>query len=324
MSTYSTAYCSEADVQSILPNIADYDRKRTLTGWSTYSGSVYQCGSTGSIDMLYRDGLEMGTVQANLGALNADKEWWYDSSLDTLYFYSTNAPGTSHIMEGGKDWNDTITMAINRASQMVDSIVGKPIYPRKGVGYQGLGARDYDEVIILSTAGIAASLLVAPYNRELAIEIESKWNNEETGLGVLQLIRSGNIKMHHEIGKAESEGVIQEVSLGGSTTGGFVDIKGEPTVSWDLIKVIISTGGTFTAGTANTSVKFSTYVGDDTGLKMALIASAEIIDGNYQYIGRGLYGKFSPGVFTTNDEWEVECSGDLPESHNIKFAQAVR
>ena len=55
-----------------------------------------------------------------------------------------------------------------------------------------------------------------------------------------------------------------------------------------------------------------------------ILHDREIIDGNYQYIGRCLYGKFSPGVFTTNDEWEVSVSGDLPESHNIKFAQAVR
>ena len=89
MSTYETAYCSESDLQSIVPNIADYDRKRTITGWSTYSGSTYQSGSSGAIDQCYRDGLELTSVadRATLHSNAADGEYFYDSSL-MCYMYT--------------------------------------------------------------------------------------------------------------------------------------------------------------------------------------------------------------------------------------------
>jgi len=323
MSTYRVAYCTENDVQSILPNIADYDRKRIIGNWSTYSGSTYQSGSTGSVDMLYRDGLELGAAQSSLGDLNTDGEWFYDSSADVCYLYSTNDPATSHVIEGGKDYSTIMTEAINRASEMVDSIVGKPIYPKKGVGYQGQTTRDYDEVIILSTAGLTASLLVRPFDKDLADEIEGRWNNEETGLGMLQLIRRGDVKLHHEVGE-ENEGLISEVSVNGSSTGSPIDVKGSPTAD-DLIKVQIQTGGTFTYGSAS-SVTYSTWVGDgSTSLKIQKVIDAETIHGGYQNIGHGVSIRFSQGVYTANDEWQVEVSNSFPETHNsIKYAQAER
>ena len=323
MSTYETAYCSESDLQSIVPNIADYDRKRTITGWSTYSGSTYQSGSSGAIDQCYRDGLELTSVadRSTLQSNANDGEYFYDSSADVLYVYSTNAPGTSHVMEGGKDWATIATEAINRASELVASIIGKPIYQKKGVGYQSQSTRNYDEIIILSTAGLACALLVRPYDQELADTIEGKYNNEVEG-GILQHIRMGNIKLHHEIGKSETEGVLREVSINASSTGSIADLKGLATAD-DLIKVIISTAGTFTAGSAST-VKYDSYIGDSTGLKISKIVDGEIIDGSYQYIGHGLYARFTPGIFTLNDEYEVECSAQMPETHNTKFAQAIR
>ena len=95
---------------------------------------------------------------------------------------------------------------------------------------------------------------------------------------------------------------------------------------YDLIKVIISTAGTFAAGTAS-GVKYTSYIGDTTGLKMQTSVSAEIINGTYQNIGRGLSAKFSAGVYSANDEWEVEAVPyhEYVETQTpIKNAQAER
>ena len=37
--------------------------------------------------------------------------------------------------------------------------------------------------------------------------------------------------------------------------------------------------------------------------------NGKIIDGGLQHIGHGVYIRFSTGVYTLNDEWEVEVSG---------------
>ena len=62
MGTFDVSYCVEADLRGILPTIADYARKRAITGWSVESGSQYKSSSTGSISMLYRNGGELGTA----------------------------------------------------------------------------------------------------------------------------------------------------------------------------------------------------------------------------------------------------------------------
>ena len=38
------------------------------------------------------------------------------------------------------------------------------------------------------------------------------------------------------------------------------------------------------------------------------------MDGGYQDVGHGMYVRFSPGVYTINDEWELEISGIVDTS----------
>ena len=44
------------------------------------------------------------------------------------------------------------------------------------------------------------------------------------------------------------------------------------------------------------------------------MVSDEPISGAYQQLAHGLEIRFSYGVLTTNDTWEIECSGMIPES----------
>ena len=332
MSTYEVAYCNANDLQALLPSIGEYDRKFVVTGWAAEGTSnVYQCASVGDVSLLYRDGIEL-TSEANLSNLKANEnngEYFYDSALDIVYLFSTTSPITAHIMEKGKDFSDVQDEAINRASELVRSIVGKPIYPKKGTGYQDESLRDYDEVIILSTAGIAVSMMVSPYDRELANEIEKKYNDPETGLGYLQLIRSGEMDLHNEISRSLQKGELLEVSLNGSTTGGLVDLNGNATAS-DIFKIWISddgnsgSGASFTYGSAS-SVKYSVAIGDSTGLMIQTAVDGDEINGQEQSLAHGLSGFFTPGTYYTNDTWYVQCRSGAVESHDaLKTIEARR
>ena len=123
---------------------------------------------------------------------------------------------------------------------------------------------------------------------------------------------------------AKHSGIIREVSINANSTGSVIDVRGRPSVDWDVIKIVISTAGTFTSGSAST-VKYDTFVKDDTGLKIDKSTNAEVIDGGYQDVGHGMQVRFSPGVYTINDEWELEISGIVDSrTMAVKYAEAER
>ena len=322
MSTFLEALCTQEDMQSILPSLGEYNRNNVLTTWVVHSGSIYKSTSSGRVDILYRDGNEMTSV-ASLGAISSNGEYFYDSSADVVYFQSAANPQTHHTMEAGKDFTDTVNEARNRASEIVRSLVAKPIYKKKGVGYQGETTRDYDEVLILSTAAIAVALMVRPFDMELADEIEERYNNEGDPPGMLQLVRDGFIKLHHEFSADRSQGLITPVSVNANTTGSIVDISGSPSRT-DILRLEITTGGTLTFGTAS-PIRYKVLASDDSGMQTQTIVENEVLTGNYDVLGHGTRFKASAGVFTTGDYWYVDMTAGIPETQNpVRSSMAQR
>jgi hypothetical protein len=202
-------------------------------------------------------------------------------------------------------------------------MVAKPIYKRKGVGYQGESGREYDEVLILSTAAIAVGLMVRPFDSDLASEIEEKYNNEGDPPGILQLVRDGFIKLHHEFSADRSQGLIVPVSIGSNTTASIIDISGEPSRT-DILRIQITTGGTLSYGTAS-PVRYKVLASDDSGIQTTAIVEEEIVTGGYDTLGMGLTFKASQGVFTTGDYWFVDAIAGTPETQSpIKTSRARR
>ena len=319
MSSYESTYCSQADMQLVVPNIDEYDAKRVLpTNWTATSkagvsaSNIYYLYNSGYVDIMYIDGAEQTKVSDTPNAVN---EFNYDSGEDliTLYITSSSASAlNSAIIEGGRDFTDLITECRKRGSDMVRSFCSKPIYPRKGVGSQSSVGNDFPEIIVMSAAHLACYFLIAPYNKTLADELMARVTNEENN-GWLDKIRNGEINLYQEDATDAQKGILREVSLNASTTGSIVAVRGIPTAEWDAIKILITTAGTFTAGSAS-SVKFTSYISNDTSTKIEVSANAETMDGGYQDVGHGMYVRFSPGVYTINDEWELEISGIVDTS----------
>ncbi len=330
MSTYEEALCNNTtDLEFVIPDIQQFDRKIVLSGWLVYGSNIYYAGSTGTVDTLFRDQFDLGDAEANLGALTEDGEWFYDSDTDVCYLYSLNNPLTHHTMEGGRNFTNLKNEAINRATEFVRSYINKPIYKRTGTGVQSPTARDYEDVVIRGTAILAASMMLMPYDPDRAMTLEKLVFDREEGTGYLDMIKRGEIRLWHEVDKRLSEGVVHPVSLNSSTTGSIIDVKGRGTRS-DVIMVKITTptsgNATIAAGTAST-VKFSTWVGDDTGLKVVAQEADRVVSGGYDSIGLGMYAKFSMGVYYVNDEWEIQVAAhsDYPETQlQVKNTQAER
>ena len=326
MSTYEASYCdTNTDLQYIEPNINNYNLRRVLPGDWILSGTtdLYYLYSAGYVTQLFYNGEEMTSVT---DTPNANKEFNYNTSTGLLSFYLTSSSVTilnSAVIESGRDWYDTKVEAVRKASDLVRNVLPVPIYPRKGVGMASSTGNDYPEIIVRSTAIIACSDLVRPFDKEKGDELMAMAMNPD-GTGYLDMVRTGQIALSQDEGLAKHSGIIREVSINANTTGSIIDVRGKPTVDWDVIKIIISTAGTFTSGSAS-GVKYDTYVKDDTGLKIDKSSDAEVIDGGFQDVGHGMQVRFSPGLYTSNDEWELEISGIVDSrTMAVKFAEAER
>ena len=327
MSTYFESYCNTTtDLTFVEPYISEYDHKRVLPSnfTTTDTSNLYQLNNTGEVSLLYKDGVEMTSVT---DTPNADNEYNYSSSTDSFQFFlasSSVSALNSSVFEASRDWSTLKTEAVKRASDFIRSFLPFPIYKNKGVGTSDAVENDYPEIIVRSTAIMAVESFIRPYNIEKADQIKSQVINDQN-TGWLDMLRKGEISLYSSESEQKYKGIIKDVSVNANTTGGIVDVKGKASTQWDAIKIIISAGGTITAGSENTSVKYSTYTRNEKGLKLNQDTNAEIIDCGWQSVGHNMWVRFSAGVYTTNDEWELEVSGVLDQSFTpIKSIRATR
>jgi len=328
MSTVEATYCSQGDLQFVLPSIDEYDTKRVLmTNWvASGTSNLYELYNSGYTKILFKDGQDLGAEQGSEPSSN--NQWRYIEADDNLEFFLSSSSASalnSIIFEAGRDFTDLITEVRKRGSDFTRNLLSKPIYPRKGVGVQSSVANDFPEIIVMIAAHLACYFLVNPYNKELADELYGKVSNID-GTGWADKINRGEIDLYQEDSGDAVKGILREITYGGSSTGGIMAVRGVPSTEWDLIKILITTSGTLTVGSAST-VKYTSYTGNDTGLKINETQSATIMDGSFQPVGHGMEVRFAPGVYSSNDEWELEVSAPeyLDQSTSaIKYAYNAR
>lgn len=315
MSTYETSYCNTTtDLLFVEPNISQYDGKAVLpSNWvASGTSNLYYLHNSGYVSQLYKDGEEQTSVT---DTPNANNEFEYDSGSDRTQFFmgglSVSAMNST-VFESSRDWATLKTEAVKRASDFIRGFLPFPIYPNKGIGTADAVGNDYPEIIVRSTAIMAVESLIRPYDVEKADEIKSQAINEQ-GTGFLDMLRTGQVHLYSSESEYKKRGILRTISTNANTTGGIVDVRGTPSYEWDKIKIIISNGGTITEGSANSSVKFNSFVGNENGLKLQQMATDEVIDCYWQLVGHSMYVRFSAGLYTTNDEYELEISGVLDQ-----------
>ena len=315
MSTYETSYCNTTtDLLFVEPYLAQYDGKSVLpSNWvASGTSNLYYLHNSGYVSQLYKDGEEQTSVS---DTPNANNEFEYDSGSDRLQFFMGGLSVTimnSTVFEASRDWDTLKTEAVKRASDFIRGFLPFPVYPNKGVGTSDAVGNDYPEIIVRSTAIMAVESLIRPYDVEKADQIRDQVINE-LGTGYLDMLRTGQIHLYSSESEYKKRGILRTISQNSSSTGGIVDVKGTPSYSWDKIKIIISAGGTVTEGSANSTVKFNSYIGNEDGLKLEQQADDEIIDCYWQLVGHSMWVRFSAGAYTTNDEFELEISGVLDQ-----------
>lgn len=320
MSRYEAFCNTTTDLAMVLPEVDSFDRKRIIQNFVVHSGSVYIAHDSGYVSQLYMDGKEMTSVSAS-GDVDAANEYYYDSSADAVYLYSASNPNDL-VIEAGQDWQTIKTNVVNEKSDFIRSYLNRPIYKIKNSNLQGANAREYDYVIIYCNAALAVAELVRTIDVEKADDIEFRIINEEK-TGLLDRIKRGEFQLFNESSERLQHGVIQHISYSGSSTGVIMDLKGFPTTEWDDVRLVITTGGTLSPGSAS-SIKYSVYTKNSDGLKMNTTVSNETLTGAYDPLAHGMYFRGSEGVYTANDEFSIIVSGMQEDTASVKSRQVFR
>ena len=243
------------------------------------------------------------TVASVTDSPNAIYEFNYSPTTDSVQvFLTTNAGATLDpndiLVEAGEDFSAMVTQFRTDASRYLDSRLD-PKLP-KNMWKNGDGEFDY--MIVRTTALYAAAFMVKTKDptSELATALMTEADNN------VQLLNEGRAALSWQNTGDASRGVIRDIAYNDDQMRP-VDLRGRAGgVDYDLIKVIIGTGGALGTATYNVFVK------DSTGLKTNQVVTEEVITGDYQPLAYGLQIRFGHSNLNSaiaNNEWEVEVRG---------------
>jgi hypothetical protein len=324
MSTRLEAFCNiTTDLQGIEPSIDSFDRKRLVQNFVSHTTNVYVAHDSGYVDLAYVDGKEQ-SMQSSVSDVDGADKAFYDSSADALYIYNSLDPNNLTV-EGAEDWATVKQRVVNEQADRIRSYINRPIFERNKSEDQGAASRTYDFVLINANAALAVAELMRPIDFQRAQDIEERYISPDSD-GMLDRLKRGDYALWHEATYEKNEGRVVPVSLNTNTTGYIADTKvyGLPAVDFDDVRVKISNGGTFTSGSANTTVKYSVFTKNDDGLATNQVITDEEINGSYQALAYNIYIRFSEGVYTTNDEWQIIVQGEPEEHGTVKSEQISR
>ena len=309
MATSNIQYCTHRDIKDTYPAINDSgDAKRPIYGWvTTGTSNLYLARDTGLVTQLFADGEDLGDAEANSGVVDTNGEWYYDSNLDTVYYFNSSTNPVDMLMESGDDYATLITRVAKRASRMIDSKIGYRVTDTQIKDREGnypdiiVRAASLQSVILLLTSEDPTNPIIEPFKEELLEIVE--------GINAGTIVILGNQRTMDA-----AKGIIREVSVNPSSDLRPVELTGHYTGSaYELLKVYIDSGENGVIGTTRMTVKGK----DSTKLKNTVLIDSEIITGDYQSLGLSdmkirWSGDNDSAVTTADDEYEIEVFG-----HNL-------
>ena len=314
----SYTYCTHRDVKDVFPQVDEFDVKVPIYGWTEVSTNKYAAHNSGLVTQLFADGEDLGPAQSAHTDLNVEGEWFYNSAEDVCYYYSTSTP-LDKLMESGEEFSTLISRIMLNASRYVDSRIDANLPRDQFKDKEG----NFDYMIIRTTALCAAYFLVNAQDPANTLKDDLL---EEVNFNIEQF-NSGNSRLSGNVSGDSSKGIVREVLAPQNSNGlHIVDTRGRYSGIYDLIKIIVTTGGVI--GTS----KFDVYAKGSNNLKAEKIVDSEIINGQYQSVGGGLQirfsGKNSSSQATANDEWELEVWGKTESLDdnigNVRHIKATR
>ena len=299
-------YASQSDLEMYYPAYSQFDAKRQIFGWATTGTSnLYIARDSGLVTQLFADGEDLGDAEANSGVVNVNGEWYYDSALDTAYYFNDASSPADLVMEGGIDNATYFDQMLVNASMELNNLLDRR-YPTPIPKYAQFDANtaysssatEYDAIIIKSTCYICVANLLRTNNRQEEADYYQGLVTNLDGSGLVDRLNKGEYKLSFEVDSDDSKGKIRTITKTGSMdvveTGGAY--MGE---AFDLLRITCTTAGAY--GVAKVKVE---YYGSD---KLLGSERTDItVKGTLQDIHNGWYARFQGAAMAENDQWEVE------------------
>ena len=311
------AYCTERDLKDVFPSLDGFDTKTTIYGWVVHSSNLYRADNCGLVTQLFANGQDLGSAEANSGEVNSNGEWFYESTLDAVYYYNSSTNPNDMLMESGDDWATLKTRYISNAEKYLDSRLDGRLPRKQFKDKDG----NYDYTIVRTTALLACSFLIR------ATDPTSEISNalfEEADRNIASL-NEGSTKLSWQVSGDSSKGVIRQVSVSGSIN--LVDTRGHYYDIYDRIGVKITTAGAM--GTAKYSVwhKDADNLGAERMNNSETADYIETINGQYQPLTDNIYIRFAgdtADTATLNDKWEIEFFGKHESIDDAGMPYSIR
>ena len=306
MATSQISYCTERELMDVYPAITEFDNKTKISGWTTTgTTNLYKAYNTGLISVLFFDGIEGTAVSDDP---NADYEFRYSASNDSVEAFISTANPIDMLMEAGDDYSSFVTRMMKKASRIIEGRIAYRVQDEIHKDREG----NYPTIIVHATALQAVILLLKANDPNMEDIAPLKEELDE----IIEGIISGTIKLGL-VNSDSSKGIIRQVSVDSATDLFPVQLRGNYTgTGYELLKVKIESGEAGVIGTAKMTVTGKST----TSLKADVLVDSDTITGDFQTLGVGtLYIRWSgddvsSATTTNNDEWEIELWGSALES----------
>ena len=311
-------YASQSDLEMYFGGYQSFDSKRQVFGWTTTGTSnLYIARNSGLVTLLFADGEDLGDPEANSGVVNVNGEWYYDSALDTVYYFNDATSPADLVMEGGIDNATYFDQMLVNASMELNNLLDRryptpiPKYTQYDADTTHVSsATEYDAIIIKSTCYLCVANLLRTNSRQEEADYYNNLVTNMDGSGLVDRLNKGEYKLSYEVDSDDSQGKPRTITKSGSMdiieTGGAY--SGE---AFDLLRITCTTTGAY--GVAIVKVE---YYGSD---KLFGSEKTDIkVTGGLQHIHGGWYCRFQGASMTQNDLWEVEVYSETRKISNAE------
>ena len=250
------------------------------------------------------------TETATVTRVGSAKEWYYNSGEDVLYIYVATAsddPNDDEVIEIGEDRETFVNQALSNASQELNSLIHSHVTPiPKTFLYndaEGTETPEYDYILMRAECLIAYSHLASGGGDfELSDILYEKVTNPD-GTGIVDRINDGTARLGYEKEASDSLGRIIRGTITGTME--LTELSGVWSGDrFDRIKVECTTTGAYGVG------KFKVYTSSTKQL-YAHESSEYIVNGRFQTLAGGIYGRFEGNSMTDGDTWFFEVRNDV-------------
>jgi len=296
------AYCTERDLKDVFPSVDEFDTKTTIYGWVVHSSNLYRADNSGLVTQLFANGQDLGNAESNSGEVGSNSEWYYESSLDAVYYYNSATNPNDMLMESGEDWATLKTRYISNAEKYLDSRLDGRLPRKQFKDKDG----NYDYILVRTTALLACSFLLRA-SQPVSEIADALFDEAEKNI---MSLNDGSTKLSWQVTGDSSQGVIREVSVSGNLR--ITDTRGQYHGIYDRVGVKITTAGAL--GTAKYSIweKDGDNLGAERMNNSETASYVQTINGQYQPLTSGVDIRFhgdTADTATLNDKWEIEFFG---------------